>query len=57
MIPMIAKYSFGAHAPTGAVTAQVEEGDTLPYFSAQAEGQGTRFCCPLEKDDIVYGLG
>ena len=57
MIPMIAKYSFGAHEPTGAVTAQVEEGDTLPYFSAQAEGQGTRFCCPLEKDDIVYGLG
>ena len=56
-MPMIAKYSFGAHAPTGAVTAQVEEGDTLPYFSAQAEGQGTRFCCPLEKDDIVYGLG
>ena len=56
-MPMIAKYSFGAHAPTGAVTAQVEEGDKLPYFSAQAEGQGTRFCCPLEKDDIVYGLG
>lgn len=57
MITTIKKYSFGAHAPTGAVTAQVEEGDTLPYFSAQAEGQGTRFCCPLEKDDIVYGLG
>ena len=57
MITTIKKYSFGAYAPTGAVTAQVEEGDTLPYFSAQSEGQGTRFCCPLEKDDIVYGLG
>ena len=57
MITTIKKYSFGAHAPTGAVTAQVEEGDTLPYFSVQAEGQGTRFRCPLEKDDVVYGLG
>ena len=57
MIPMIAKYSFGAHEPTGAVVAQVEEGDKLPYFSAQSEGRGTRFRCPLEKDDIVYGLG
>ena len=57
MITTIKKYSFGAHEPTGAVTAQVEEGDKLPYFSAQAEGQGTRFRCPLEKDDIVYGLG
>ena len=57
MITTIKKYSFGAHAPTGAVVAQVEEGDKLPYFSAQAEGQGTRFCCPLEEEDIVYGLG
>ena len=57
MITTIKKYSFGAHAPTGAVTAQVKEGEKLPYFSAQSEGRGTRFRCPLEKDDIVYGLG
>ena len=54
---MLTKYCFGAHAETGAVTAAVKEGEALPYFSAVKEGTGTRFCCPLGEDDVVFGLG
>ena len=54
---MIEKYSFGTHPETGAVVAAVREGERLPYFTAKGEGQGTRFTCPLERGDIVYGLG
>ena len=54
---MLTKYCFGAHAETGAVMAAVKEGEALPYFSAVKEGEGTRFCCPLGKDDVVFGLG
>ena len=52
---MLTKYCFGAHAETGAVTAAVKEGEALPYFSAVKEGTGTRFCCPLGEDDVVFG--
>lgn len=54
---MIKKYNFGAHFDTEAIVADVPQGERLPYFSASAEGEGTRFRCPLEKEDIVYGLG
>ena len=54
---MLKKYTFGDAMQTGAVTAAVEEGDALPYFTVRADAAGTRFTCPLAKEDVVYGLG
>ena len=54
---MITKYRFGNVFETGAVTAAVREGEKLPCFDVRREGAGTRFCCPLGKDDVVFGLG
>ena len=54
---MITKYRFGNVFETGAVTAAVHEGEKLPCFDVRREGAATRFCCPLGKDDVVFGLG
>ena len=54
---MITKYRFGNVFETGAVTAAVREGEKLPCFDVRREGAATRFCCPLGKDDVVFGLG
>ena len=54
---MITKFKYGNVFETGAVTAAVREGERLPCFDVRREGAGTRFCCPLGKDDVVFGLG
>ena len=50
------KYVFGTPIPTGAVTAEVEQGraEDIPYFSV-SEGNVLNF--KMDEDTAVYGLG
>lgn len=54
---MITKVIFGTPFPTEAITAHVLPTDTVQHFQVHADGNRTTFTCPLEKEDIVYGLG
>lgn len=53
---MIRKTTFGTPLDTQAVTISVEE-DVLRHFSVEEKGDKLVFCCPLEQDAVIYGLG
>lgn len=53
---MIVRLTYGIPIETGAVTAQVREGETLAHFTLEREAPLT-FTCPLGAEDAVYGLG
>ena len=51
---MITRLTYGNPMETSAVVRSVEEGDRLVHFSQEKDGT---FSCPLDQDDVVYGLG
>lgn len=54
---MITKVLFGTPFPTEAVTAPVEQVEKVKYYSVTNHKDGLLFTCPLEADEVVYGLG
>ena len=54
---MITKVLFGVPFPTDAVTQPVEQVRELKHFSVGEEYGCLIFTCPLDADEVVYGLG
>lgn len=54
---MITKTTFGKPFETYAITQEVTESPKIKYFSVQREKERITFTYPLERGDIVYGLG
>lgn len=54
---MITKVLFGTPFPTEAVTKPVEQVEKLKYFSIAKKEDQLLFTCPLDPDEVVYGLG
>ena len=54
---MITKVLFGTVYPTEAVVVPVEQTRELRYFAAEKKDDQLVFVCPLDADEVVYGLG
>ena len=54
---MITTVLFGVPFPTDAVTQPVEQVRELKHFSVGEEYGCLIFTCPLDADEVVYGLG
>ena len=54
---MITKICFGSPFPTDAITADVPNGDSVRHFTVIRSDGAITFICPLDPEDIVYGLG
>ena len=54
---MITKVLFGTPFMTEAVMQPVKQVETLRYFAAEKKEDQLCFVCPLEPDEVVYGLG
>ncbi len=54
---MMKRYEYGHPFETEAVVVDVPLGETPPPYFRVEQGTGLCFTYPLEKDDLVYGLG
>ncbi len=54
---MIVKTTFGTPFPTEAITAEVPVQTEVRHFEVIRTENTLRFTCPLDPDEIVYGLG
>lgn len=54
---MIVKTVFGSPIETFAITQAVPQAEAVRYFAVEKSENRLTFTCPLEKGDIVYGLG
>ena len=54
---MITKVLFGHPFSTEAITADVEQSHALRHFTVAEQKDQLVFTCPLEPDEVVYGLG
>ena len=54
---MITKVLFGTPFMTEAVMQPIKQVETLRYFTAEKKEDQLCFVCPLEPDEVVYGLG
>ena len=55
---MIRRYRFGEPVSTGAVVREIplSEGE-IPQIKAERDGERVRLTMPLEKEDVIFGLG
>ena len=54
---MITKVIFGNPFSTEAITEAVEKSESLQHFSVTRKKDQLLFSCPLNKTEVVYGLG
>ncbi len=54
---MITKKIYGKPIDTGAITARVALAEAVAHFKVSADDKHITFTCPLDTEDIVYGLG
>ncbi len=54
---MVEKYEYGSPVNTQAVVEEIPLQSGEPFFGRILPGEGFGYICPLEKQDVVYGLG